>query len=272
MKIAVVTTFSPEGWAQYAHRMVASFDLYWPREVDLFVYLDKDVALMGPKAGRARVFLHDDTPGLRKFKTKHDAPVYHGRAGGRYDYRMDVVKFCHKPFAVWDFLCNRNCVLGYDKVIWMDADTITHRDVPLDVVETKMCLPGVDFLYLGRDHKYSECGFMVFDGGEPAMDYMTEVIRFYAKGRFRYENEWHDSFLFDRARTKLEAKNHLKAHNLTAGLNRTNGGGHPFNTSFLGLYMSHQKGKRKVRGDRPTDNPAGHDTPYWNSLTKGARP
>jgi hypothetical protein len=147
----------------------------------------------------------------------------------------------------------------------MDADTVTHSMIPLRVVQNDMCPRDVDFLYLGRPHKYSECGFMVFKTGGGAELLLDRVIKYYTDDTFVHEAEWHDSWLFDRARIDLEASAMIHTRSLTSHLTRAKGGGHPFVNSFLGQYMDHLKGDARKATGRPRkgDMIVGHRADYW---------
>lgn len=266
--IAVVTTFSASGWDRYGRRMVESFERFWPDEVDLVCYADEITRTMKNRNGRAQFFEHNH-PMLVSFKEKYDKPKYRGYPDpGRYNYRYDAVKFCHKPFALYEFWKRRGVdVPDYEWMIWLDADTVTHS--PMDArIFRQMCPKHANLVYLGRPHKYSECGFLAFKGN-PATAVLSRWIAYYVKGRFAREREWHDSYLFDLARVRAEQRDGLASVNLTPTyLHRKNGGGHPFVNSILGRYMDHLKGDgRKIRG-RPNRNDmlVGHDAEYWRRV------
>jgi hypothetical protein len=72
---------------------------------------------------------------------------------------------------------------------------------------------------------------------------MTIYLKFYSSGAFRYVGEWHDSYIFDVARTLSG----VDSKDLAEGI-RDN---HPFVKSDLGKYMDHCKGNRKDKGFSP---------------------
>jgi len=257
-KIAVVTTFSEAGWGQYAERMILSWLEYWPSDVDLIVYPDERVGLPRP---RNLIPMYEPIPERDRFIRKVGGdPQYRGDRAGVYNYRFDAVKFCHKPFV----LCHTARTLGdrYAGMVWLDADTITHTKVTHSTL--KMIAPkGVDVQFLGRCYKYTECGYIYFDLKSPrARALLDKWVSYYTTRTFRHEKEWHDSWLFDCARAKVEG---LKGNDLTGHLPRRKGAGHPFVNSFLGLYMDHFKGNaRKATGQpRRNDLHLDHDSDYW---------
>ena len=74
------------------------------------------------------------------------------------------------------------------------------------------------------------------------------MIDMYSGGRLFKEKEWHDSYIFDQVRKKLEKKNNIKNFNIcNLGLIDIEEGNneHVFVTSVLGKYMDHKKGNRK---------------------------
>lgn len=265
MKVAVVTTFSKRGWGLYSRRMIESFDTYWPKAVDLHCFPDEKVDHLPSR----RVFYWYDTiPEKEAFIRQHEGDrAAHGETTTGYNYRFDAVKFCHKPFALWHFM--RDVCPGLPEpptyVIWMDADTLTHSPIPLHTVRRDMCVNG-GIAYLGRQGKYSECGFMSFDK-DAGLPFMGAMVSRYTTGAYRGLPEWHDSYIFDRVRERFEADptSPITFRNISRNLNRRNGGGHPFVNTFLGQYMDHLKGDaRKCTGrPKPQDNMVGHKQPYW---------
>jgi len=273
-RIAVVTTFSKEGWDKYAKRSVETFDKMWPQGVELHCYPD---ARLKDEIKSPRIFYHyDDIPERTKFiKTWGVIPAMTGHGADRYNYRFDAVKFCHKPFVLSEFarFSMHDCTPPYDGMIWVDADTVTHSAVPLKVVQKDMAPKDKDFCYLGRNYKYSECGFMFFNlARTQTYAFLQRVLRFYRHGTFQTQKEWHDSFLFDQARAWFEQRpgpNTPIFHSYSPpDLHRRHGGGHPFVNSFLGAYMDHLKGDvRKLTGKpRKQDMVVGHDQKYWREL------
>lgn len=259
-KVAVVTTFSEEGWSRYAERMVASFVKNWPAWVDLVVYPDEKV----PLPNRVNVHCVDweikaKTDFIRRWGRD---PAYRGVTDKGYNYRFDAVKFCHKPFALWHAAHEVLIPSGYSRLLWLDADTLTHAPVTREAVSL-MAPREFDLQFLGRADKYSECGYLYFNlEGGPGVALLDNWIEYYTSGQFRREKEWHDSFLFDLARERTP---HLHANDLTGHLPRRKGGGHPFINSFLGEYLDHLKGNsRKVTGrPRPGDLHTDHTATYW---------
>lgn len=257
-RLAVVTTFSKEGWEQYAEAMVTSWVACWPDTVDLLVYPDEKVGL--PKRDNVRV-IDRPIPAKEKFIRMHRGnQQFRGLTGAGYNYRYDAIKFCHKPFAIHDALNGTG--IQYDGLIWLDADTITHTRID-DEALARIAPMEHDVQFLGRSYKYTECGYLFFNTRhDPACRLINRWVQFYTEGTFRYEAEWHDSWLFDLARRATPG---LRGNDLTGHISRRDGGGHPFINCFLGRYMDHYKGdlRKKLRGPRKGDLFADHETAYW---------
>lgn len=256
-RVAVVTTFSKVGWDAYAQRMVSSWLANWTPRADLIVYPDEPVPLPDAPNLSAR---NEPIPEKIAFiESCRDNLSWNG--GVPYNYRFDAVKFCHKPFALWDFMTYR-AGDRYDALVWLDADTVTHAPINNDVL-SDIAPPRFDIQFLGRCYKYTECGYLYFNlNAPPARALLDRWIAFYVNRTFRNEAEWHDSWLFDRAR---EMDPGLTGNDLTGHLPQRKGAGHPFINSFLGGYMDHYKGDaRKATGaPRRGDLFIDHDADYW---------
>lgn len=256
-RIAVLTTFSKAGWDQYAHRMVTSWLEYWPGEVDLILYPDE--ALDFPKAPNLRV-INDRIPEKDAF-IAYCGGTLAWRGGYPYNYRFDAVKFCHKPFAIWDFV-TAHAEGRYSGLVWLDADTLTHAKITPEALDS-IAPPDFDIQYLGRAYKYTECGYLYFNlTAPPARRLIDRWVGFYTTRTFRQEKEWHDSWLYDRAR---EMDPGLTGNDLTGHLLERKGAGHPFINSFLGQYMDHHKGnaRKALAAPRRGDLFADHTADYW---------
>ena len=83
------------------------------------------------------------------------------------------------------------------------------------------------------------------------------------RGIFTME-EWHDSFVFEEVRKRIQNKYPKSVcHNISEGL--VNGQAHPFINSDLGKYFDHLKGDRKEVGksNKPKDLKVKRTESYW---------
>ena len=153
-----------------------------------------------------------------------------------------------------------------DLVVWMDADTVCHSPITYEKFES-FFKPRTWLSYLGRAHKWPECGFYgirksVAGGNE----FIAEFKRVYDdadNGIFRME-EWHDSFVFNEVlkgmRHQYPDINDLSGH-------LVKGEGHPLINTELGAYFDHLKGDRKDQGiSKRKDLFKLRDEEYWKDV------
>ena len=253
-RIAAVTTFHAGHLEMYARRMVETFDARWPRDVSLLVYATGVPPELCTE--RVRVNPTEDRASL-KFREEH-RNLRLSRAAPDYDYRRDVLRFHHKPFAIRRAATEA----GADYLIWLDADTITHSPVDEDALRM-MCAPDADVTYLPRPHKYSECGFLSFNLRARGRAQIERWVNLYQSDGFRECREWHDSYLFDVALERRARDERVRSLSPAGG--KKQGAGHPFINGPLGLYMDHLKGDRKRKGRSPkAERRAPTSHPYWN--------
>jgi hypothetical protein len=122
----------------------------------------------------------------------------------------------------------------------MDADSIFHK--PFDD-NFKSIVFGRDIIaaYVGRPHKYSECGFMAFNLDNPETHkFMEQWEELFVSGEFINLPQTHDSYTFDVMRKNFDPK-------LFYDLNVNKSGKHPIHASLVGPYLNHSKGKDKTK-------------------------
>jgi hypothetical protein len=238
----VVTSFGVKGYEDYGKRFLDAFRKYWPENIRLLVYHEGSVlpewchSLDLREVGSCASFLarhrnslvaqgKEPKPGFRWKKSALEAG---------YNFRFDAYKFCRKVFALYDA-----STISDGKMFWLDADTITFREVPLKLLD--MCLPDTfDVSYLSRRKNYhSECGFVGYNL------YSNKTRRFLDTFASLYDTdavfdlkEWHDSYVFDRV---VEAHDLTSYHIPNVTINDV------FNSSLIGQYMYHYKGDRKYQ-------------------------
>lgn len=254
-RVIAVTTFHVKHWSLYARRMVETFDAHWPRDVVLHAFVDGGDASFA--SDRVR-FHRDAIRHAARFKDRY-AHLRRSPSESGYDYRMDALRFCHKPLALLTVTEAVACEEG-GTLLWLDADTLTHTPVTREAIQ-RMCPSGCDVSYLARPHKYSELGFAGFNLNRRGSFQVARWAGQYLEGSFLREREWHDSYLFDVAIT-LRAPGEV-FYNLAQGL-VGKAAGNPFINGPLGLWMDHLKGSRKAQGRTPPTQCKTHrDHPYW---------
>lgn len=278
-RFAVVTTFHDEGLKLYAQRMIDTFCKNWPRDIILYIYPEKCDPIISDK-DRIKSFDLDNVIELNLFKQKwKDVPKANGdvsndpirskRRDSGKGFKWDAVRFSHKVYAIFD--CARNT--DADILIWMDADTICHSSI--DLTKIKQLIPEqYDLCYLGRQGKFSECGLYSMNlRHKNTRKFLEEFQRVYddAENGIFQMDEWHDSFVFDVVRGRI---NKLHQLNWSANLadlrprrGNSPGEGHPLINSDWGAYLDHLKGERKnIGASKREDLRVQRTEQYWQNL------
>lgn len=242
MNFWAVTTCHAQGWQSYGRRMVKTFLMYW-QGVPLSFYTE------GFKPEYALLRDIRSLPRWQaEFKARHAKnPAMNGRATQRYDLLHDAVRFSHKVGAtidlIEDLLSFRGHAPGPSIVIWVDADVMTHAPVTVDFL-TKLVpdWSNTAVAWLNRDHKYPECGFVMFNCAHPEMESLVRVWKgLYAADLVIGLSDWTDCHTLQEAVRITGAP----TASLSGGFTNI---GHPFINGPLGAVMDHLKGDRKQRG------------------------
>lgn len=265
MKYTVCTTFNESGYKQYGQRMIQTFLQTWPAEVTLVVYAEGCTVT----ETAANLVVHDIgiVDALTTFKTAWTGvPRANGDVSGdlvrskRKDsgkgFKWDAVRFAHKVYSI--FHCARS--ISTDWLLWMDGDTVCHSVITMADLE-RMCPADRDLCFLGRRHKYTECGLYAMNLARPAVKTFLQLFQRYyddAEGGIFTLAEWHDSYVFDAVRkqcvlNELDWSSHL-----------ITGEGHPLINSEWGAYLDHLKGARKdLKRSKQADLKVPRTEAYW---------
>lgn len=269
-KIAVVTTFHPEGLRIYGQRMIDTFCENWPKEVILHIYPENCNPIIRDH-DHVTLFALQDVADLTSFKERwKDVPKANGdvtadpirskRKDAGKGFKWDAIRFAHKVYSI--FHCAQNT--DADILMWMDADTICHSPITLERLH-ELVPSNKDICFLGRKGKFSECGLYSMNLRSPRVqEFLKEFQHVYddAENGIFLMDEWHDSFVFDRVKERFP---HLNNLNWSEGL--ITGEGHPLINSAWGAYLDHLKGGRKKLGKSKRDDLLIKRTePYWQQF------
>ena len=237
--IAVVTTFSDFGFDIYAKNMLLSAIDHL--ECDIYAYYENKY-LDDDRINNIKI--SDNVREIGEFKKRHwnnmvvkgtqqshKTPWKKKDLQNGYSFRYDAWKFCNKPLVMNDAI-NR---INADIIYWIDADVVVKRCVP-NLFFTNL-LDDCDITFLGRNNYHSECGFVGYSVNDKTIRFCDELGKMYSEDKFLDEREWHDSYLFDVVRHKMN----LKENNLTGTLKKSN----VFDECVVGDYFSHLKGNMK---------------------------
>jgi hypothetical protein len=264
MKYKVITTFKPGDWDRYAKRMVQSVLDRWPK-ADITVYCEGQ----RPNFNDQRVTWWDidkANTGLLKFREDYrNDPVAVGKLdeipggirrssrleteGGldakKESYLWNAVKFSYKVSCVTHAV---KTYTDYDYVIWIDDDTYTFRDIPMQFIES-ICPDDTLVTYLDRENdrgsnKYPECGLVCYNiKHNLVQNFINDWEKLYTSADIFELLEWHDSYVFWHLTKEYRQKHSAKVHDI--GYSKGVKGHHVFVNSELGQYIDHFKGDRK---------------------------
>jgi len=244
-QIRFVTSFSADGFHQYARNMLESVKTNWnPDELMLTAYyhdFPEELVAELPKAPNIEYRNLNLLPNMLAYRERMEN--HNGIVNGIYNWRMDAVKWCHKVYALSDYaleLSEKEADAGW--LCWLDADTVTTspltRAKMLDILDSK-----AEIAHLGRtDVDYSETSFIGLNLSFATPIYLIADLRgCYDIGEVTSYREWHDGFIFERL-LKIYIAHGMNVQNLTPNVK----GLAAFKESALSQYMIHFKGALKT--------------------------
>jgi hypothetical protein len=244
MTITVCSCFRHD--ADYAKSFVESLR-NWPADVKFRLYyhdgdLPDDVRSAAP-SNVEFVRLETAAPGIVAFKQRF---LFADGTLGKtqpYDFRKDGIKFAHKVFAIVAearrLIQNPTEMPGH--LIWLDADTVTHKQI--DAATLKSWLPLADVVVLDRQNvvNYIESSYVAFNlGAQAAAELIADLDYQYSTGEIFGYSAWDDGFVLSRL-LKLHTAHGLRVHNLTPNATTLDA----FGVSPLAPFIRHFKGNAK---------------------------
>lgn len=238
--IRVCSGFSPTGRVQYGERFLSTFDRFWPKDIDLQVYVEKPFPM--PRDACRDLWA---IPGAKDFHMRHKRNLEaHGRKYRKGWKEKDRRKgYCFKfdAYKFWkQILIPQAAAEGMDDgeiLIWLDGDVETIAPVSqLNVVDW---LGEADLAYLNREPQHSEIGFWAVRIGPTVREFLADMAQTYTTDAVFDLDEWHSAFVWDHSRRKFDmTERHLC---------RKGRRGHVWPSTPLAPYMRHDKGMRKPR-------------------------
>jgi hypothetical protein len=253
----VITSFNEKYYeTKGGKEFVETFKKHWPKSVKLTIYFEGDELL--PDEDNVSWRYIEEVEGYMEWmEAISKFPVMSGNVG-RYNIEYDA-RMCRAAFIHAHALKT----LG-GKVFWIDADVVTHSDVPetfLDEVlpDNKFCC------CLSRPWFNTETGFLGINANHPLIDrWLDAWIQVYVSGLIFTMPGWHDNWGFDLARKAVKFDSEFV--NLAEGL--PHGTQHVFINSRLGAFCDHLKGNRKNKTSRRDDLVVERTEPYWTGITE----
>jgi hypothetical protein len=211
-------------------KFLETFVEHWPCKI--LVYYESLPDFKHEKVEYRNLF---DVHGLTSFLTLiQDKPMCKGNLAEGYNYNFDIWKFCRKSFAQFDALNHKG------KVIWLDSDIETHKDVTVEWIDNLFEDTGL--VFLGREGFHTETGFIGFNTEVPDFErFLSKYVNVYRHGIIFSLKKWHDCEAFDWARSFKQVKEKNLSPNWKFEIDSLD----VFGNSVLSEYMTHHKGIRK---------------------------
>jgi hypothetical protein len=244
-KFSVVTTFNKTAYDLYAKKMVSSFDEFWDSNIFLNIYLEDLETPKNDFSKRINLFsFNNEVDGWYKFREQFFfKELNKPDKGPNSFYKYSAIKFAHKVYAIKKQLEKNSS----DYLIWLDSDVVTIKNIEINFLNS--LINDQNYLsYLGREHInfHSECGFLIFNTKHNFHNqFWINMSQMYEQGLLFNEKEWHDSYIFDVVRLRMETEG-LKNFNISKiSLKNTKDTLNVFDNSILGEFMIHFKGNKK---------------------------
>lgn len=249
--VSLVTTFSIKDYSTIGKKFISNF-LKNTKNINLYVVLD-NISILEEKDKRIIPLKFED-PEYRKFLNDYSSnPLARGRLpDGRYEYRFDVVRFCHKVFAIKEAYHQ-----GKEKklLIWWDSDAFfTKKTTPNTIMTALGNMKDVLAAYLGRkDWDHSETGFIAFNLEHKNIgEFIDGMVQIYAsKAIFNYNDGRTDSFVFDKLKDIFISTKGAKFKNISENVS----GNDVWPRTSLSDFSVHYKGfeQKRLHGILPEE-------------------
>ena len=153
---SVVMTLGPHNWKQYGSKSVESFDKYWPKHIQLYVYYEGTP----PDFKSDRVHFLDynkEIPEHKEFMERNKDRHPHVNDVHVNNITHQASKFAFKVYAQLHELEKPKSRY----VIYLDGDNVTQKDIPLDLLD-KLVNEEVYLSFVNRmPAKYTETSIMI---------------------------------------------------------------------------------------------------------------
>jgi hypothetical protein len=227
-----VTTFIKKTYDEVSHKLIESFNKYWPKNYELLV-LGQNCDVVCPSNRVLSADLETSAIGLSEFKTRHRFnPGANGHFGAKYYYSFDCVKWSHKVFA-------SEVAMNYadsEFVVYIDSDILTLDDVPADFL-ISLIPDDADIAYMPQNNMPSECSFVIYRQRNPMVrQFMSDHAEAYRSDIIFQLPGWTDCHIFDFLVQDYKKAGLINFHNINEGVAISS---QPFVNGPLGRYMDH---------------------------------
>jgi len=239
--VTLVTTFSDKDYENIGRKIIENW-LEFTEDMNLCVVMNTpELAKEYEKTNKNFKAISFQNSKYHEFVEKYrNVPEFRGIIPGTntYEYRLDIVRFCHKIFAIEE--CSNQC--EEDKLlIWWDSDAFFTEKI--DPKRFEFFLKPFDYVaaYLGRkDWDHSETGFIAFNlKHHETRNFIRDMVRVYEENFvFQLKNGRTDSFVFDVVKNLYIQQKNVKFRNISENAH----GNDVWYQTFLHEFSVHHKG------------------------------
>lgn len=231
-KYAAITSVSQDYYDHCGKACIESFSAFWPEDIELYVYNED---MEKPKKKKHVTYV--------PWSELKDFPAFAARTENGH-----VVKFAKKAFSIIHALENIQC----DKLIWIDADTVTTREVPKmfldmiapdDVLSTHFNVrhPWPSDTDPSRMSISCETGFFIFNKNHPMAGKMAARYKEYYMKDLGYNlRRFYDGEVYGAVAQEM-VREGVKMLDLNPDIDIKT----PMPRSLIAPYINHMKAGRK---------------------------
>lgn len=223
MKIEVITSFNQEYYDVIGHKAVETWLEYWPKELVLTCYVEEFALLEQPRIKQIPFSELGFEYWLFMRNTERD--------------RVKI--FAKKAYSIIHAFEHSDA----DRIIWVDADVLTERAIPVDVL-TSLCLDNTLATFMGvtHDDKWfsAETGIFIVNTKHPEFQAFAARYREYYDRRIKDNiRRFYDGEVFGAVVKEFEDR--AKFNDLCSSFEK--GYKTPLKHTILGPYLHHYKAK-----------------------------
>ncbi len=238
--IKLVTTLAKSEIDILGTKLFESWEKFHSGKMKLIVFLDKRDELP-EKSYKNLEFFHIKNENYYKFLENYsNKPECRGKLlDGRYEYRLDGVRFSHKIYALYEGLSHLD---NEDELyIWWDSDAYFTNKISPQIFKTNLGPFNWLAAYLGRkDWDHTETGFIAFNlFNSEVKNFINDIINVYDSGElFKLNKGRTDSHVFDLIKDYyIRSKNQI-FKNISENASNND----VWNQTFLSKFSVHLKG------------------------------
>jgi hypothetical protein len=229
MKYAAFTSMDEKYYENCGRAMLRSYKEHWANKFSLYVYNEDNFTV---KVNTIKTLGWDLGTDYENFQKRHD--------------NSKVKTFAKKGFSILHAMEN----LNYDRIIWLDADTIISQDIPMQLLDlispSDVLSTHFSVWHEQNEITYHSCetGFFILNCKHPGYREFCETYRdIYCNDKTEGLRRFYDGEVYGKTVEILESKGH-KMLNLNPNKYKT-----PISRSVISPYITHYKAGLKDKVD-----------------------